>query len=125
PRHAPLRVLLLFLSSLLRPLPFLPPSPTRRSSDLGQAVAGATFPVPIWHLYMAAAEWRKPARQFLEPTHEISYTPLQKHYYGYTYNPTPTYTAPATTTTTTTPAAPDAPTHPMTSPAEQTPHPQE
>src|SRR5262249_56900766 len=83
PRHAPLRVLLLFLSSLLRPLPFLPPSPTRRSSDLGQAVAGATFPVPIWHLYMAAAEWRKPARQFLEPTHEISYTPLEKHYYGY------------------------------------------
>ena len=28
----------------------------------GQAVAGATFPVPIWHAYMAAAEWRKPAR---------------------------------------------------------------
>ena len=26
----------------------------------GQAVAGATFPVPIWHLYMAAAEKRQP-----------------------------------------------------------------
>ena len=25
----------------------------------GQAVAGATFPVPIWHRYMAAAEWRE------------------------------------------------------------------
>ena len=23
----------------------------------GQAVAGATFPVPIWHAYMAAALW--------------------------------------------------------------------
>ena len=33
----------------------------------GQAVAGATFPVPIWHLYMAAAEKSRPARQFQTP----------------------------------------------------------
>jgi penicillin-binding protein 1A len=94
----------------------------------GQAVAGATFPVPIWHLYMDAAEWRRPARPFLTPTHEISYRPLEKHYYGYTYQPQPTYTPSYTSsapTTTTTPAAPDAPTKPMPSPEEQTPHPQQ
>ena len=33
----------------------------------GQAVAGATFPVPIWHLYMEQAEKGLPARQFQTP----------------------------------------------------------
>ena len=37
----------------------------------GQAVAGATFPVPIWHLYMAAAEWQQPARAVPRADHEI------------------------------------------------------
>ncbi len=49
----------------------------------GQAVAGSTFPVPIWHAYMAAAEWRRPARPFLEPTREIAYRDFEKHSYGY------------------------------------------
>ena len=91
----------------------------------GQAVAGATFPVPIWHAYMAAAEWRKPARDFLAPTHEISWRPLDKHYYGYTQY-IPTYTPPAspttTTTATTTETAPPPPPPPT---EEQTPKPEQ
>jgi membrane peptidoglycan carboxypeptidase len=85
----------------------------------GQAVAGSTFPVPIWHAYMAAAEWRKPVRDFLEPAHEVSWRPLEKHYYGYTQY-IPTYT-PSTTTTeeTETTETPDV----EPSPAEQTPKP--
>jgi penicillin-binding protein 1A len=92
----------------------------------GQAVAGATFPVPIWHSYMAAAEWRKPARDFLEPNHEVAYRPLEKHYYGYTQY-IPTYTPPAATTTTppaTTETTPAAPAPPAPTPAEQTPKPE-
>ncbi len=34
----------------------------------GEEVTGATFPVPIWHLYMDAAEKNLPARQFLTPS---------------------------------------------------------
>jgi penicillin-binding protein 1A len=65
----------------------------------GQAVAGATFPVPIWHRYMSAAEWRKPVRQFLEPKHEVEYRTLEHHYYGYSYiPPAPTTTSESTTT---------------------------
>ena len=87
----------------------------------GQAVAGATFPVPIWHTYMAAAEWKKPVRDFLEPSHEIAWRPLEKHYYGYTAY-IPTYTPSTTTTETTTTT--EAPTvEPTPSPAEQTPKP--
>jgi membrane peptidoglycan carboxypeptidase len=61
----------------------------------GQTVAGATFPVPIWHAYMSAAEWGRPARPFLEPTREIVYRDFDQEYYGYTY--TPSYSQPATT----------------------------
>jgi len=87
----------------------------------GQAVAGATFPVPIWHTYMAAAEWKRPVRDFLEPSHEIAWRPLDKHYYGYTAY-IPTYTPSTTTTETTTTT--EAPTvKPTPSPAEQTPKP--
>ncbi len=61
----------------------------------GQAVSGATFPVPIWHLFMDAAEKGLPARQFLTPNHEPVYTYFTKGYWGY-------LAVPATTTTTTT-----------------------
>src|SRR5262249_13175431 len=88
----------------------------------GQAVAGATFPVPIWHAYMAAAEWRKPARDFLEPTHEIAWRPLDKHYYGYTQY-IPTYTPPAAPTTTETETTPTTPTQ-TPPPPEQPPKPE-
>ncbi len=63
----------------------------------GRAVAGATFPVPIWHLYMTAAERGRPARDFLVPKQPPTYRPFAHHDYGYVYAP------PATTTTTTTP----------------------
>jgi membrane carboxypeptidase/penicillin-binding protein len=92
----------------------------------GQSVAGATFPVPIWHLYMRVAMWNKPVRQFAEPDHYVSYRPLEKHYYGYTAY-VPTYSSSPSTTTTEekeeeeTPAAP-APAR--TSPVEQMPKPE-
>ena len=77
----------------------------------GQAVAGATFPVPIWHSYMAAAEWRRPARPFLEPKKEIVYRDFERGDWGYTAYVS---TGPVTTTTeeepaTTTPSTPSAP----------------
>ncbi|HZQ04734.1 MAG TPA: transglycosylase domain-containing protein [Gaiellaceae bacterium] len=61
----------------------------------GRAVAGATFPVPIWHLYMTAAERGRPARDFLVRKQPPAYRPFTHHDYGYVYAP------PATTTTTT------------------------
>ena len=39
----------------------------------GQSVAGATFPVPIWHEYMAAALWNRPALDFPTPNSYPSY----------------------------------------------------
>ncbi len=65
----------------------------------GQAVAGATFPVPIWHLYMQAAEARLPARQFLTPDAPPTFKYFARGYYGYLATST-------TTTTTTTTTAP-------------------
>jgi penicillin-binding protein 1A len=61
----------------------------------GEAVAGATFPVPIWHLYMEAAEQRRPARQFETPSAYPVYKPFTKGYWGY-------LAIPSTSTTTTT-----------------------
>ena len=61
----------------------------------GQAVAGATFPVPIWHLYMEQAEKGRPARQFQTPPSYPVYAYFQKGYWGYLAVPT----TPATTTT--------------------------
>jgi penicillin-binding protein 1A len=61
----------------------------------GYSVAGATFPVPMWHLYMAAAEAGRPVRQFPSPNHEPVYKYFVHGNYGYSYVPTPT-----TTTTT-------------------------
>ena len=49
----------------------------------GQAVAGATFSVPIWHLFMAAAEKRFPARPFITPATLPEFTPFVHHDYGY------------------------------------------
>jgi penicillin-binding protein 1A len=88
----------------------------------GQAVAGSTFPVPIWHTYMEAAEWSKPPREFLQPSHEVSWRPLEKHYYGYTQY-IPTYTPSTTTTTEQTETTPSPTVTPTPSPAEQTPKP--
>ena len=49
----------------------------------GQAVAGATFPVPIWHLYMEQAEKNRPAREFQTPSSYPTFAYFQKGYWGY------------------------------------------
>ncbi len=49
----------------------------------GQAVAGATFSVPMWHLFMEVAEHGRPALQFLSPTTPPVYTVFVHHDYGY------------------------------------------
>ena len=49
----------------------------------GQAVAGATFPVPMWHLYMAAAEKNRPARPFQTPSSYPVFKPFTRGYWGY------------------------------------------
>src|SRR5262249_3258736 len=71
----------------------------------GQEVAGATFPVPIWHLYMAAAEWRWPVRQFLTPSKPPAFRPFQRGSYGYVSSYSSTTSAQTTTAATTTAAA--------------------
>jgi penicillin-binding protein 1A len=116
----------------------------------GQEVAGATFPVPMWHLYMAAAEQRKPARPFLTPKTMPTFQPFQRGNWGYTSSSgssssysTTTYTqtttptttaattssaattsaaqAPAPTTTSSTPAPPPAAPSPAAKPAHAPP----
>jgi penicillin-binding protein 1A len=88
----------------------------------GQEVAGATFPVPMWHLYMSVAEQRKPVRQFLTPKAMPVFRPFERGNWGYAssyYTTTYTQTTTPTTTAATTTAAP-APTTPAinhTSPA--------
>src|SRR5581483_9741203 len=76
----------------------------------GVSVAGATFPVPIWHEYMAAALWKRPALGFLVPDKYPTYRPLTHGDYGslsYVYTaPTTTTTTQATATTTVKPSRP-------------------
>jgi len=49
----------------------------------GETVAGATFWVPIWHLFMAAAEKGLPPRPFITPPVPPVYTYFVHHSYGY------------------------------------------
>jgi membrane peptidoglycan carboxypeptidase len=98
----------------------------------GEEVAGATFPVPMWHLYMAAAEWHRPVLQFPTPKSPPVFRPFQHGDFGYTSSyssPAPSTTTTATTTAqTTTASTPAAPTvaRPATpaSPPAHTPAPQ-
>jgi penicillin-binding protein 1A len=77
----------------------------------GSAVAGATFPVPIWHEYMAAAEWHRAARPFETPASPPVFRPFQRGDFGYSSSyssgSTTSATTTSTTTTTTTPTVPD------------------
>jgi penicillin-binding protein 1A len=68
----------------------------------GQTVAGATFPVPIWHEYMAAALWHHKVLGFELPDKYPIYHPITRGNYGSlgSYY-TPTYSATTTSTTTT------------------------
>jgi membrane peptidoglycan carboxypeptidase len=73
----------------------------------GVAVAGATFPVPIWHAYMAAALWNRPVHAFALPDKYPAWRSITRGDYGsfgYVYTP-PAYTTPATTTAETTTGA--------------------
>jgi len=70
----------------------------------GVSVAGATFPVPIWHEYMAAALWHHKVLDFQTPDQYPSYRPFTKGDWGslfYSYTP-PAYTTTTTAATTTT-----------------------
>jgi penicillin-binding protein 1A len=95
----------------------------------GEEVAGATFPVPIWHAYMAAAEWKRPVRQFATPATQPVYRPFTRGDFGYTYNPAPAVTTTAATTTTKfTPVPshgsnPEVPSHAPPPPAVRVPTP--
>ncbi|HZQ15655.1 MAG TPA: transglycosylase domain-containing protein [Gaiellaceae bacterium] len=74
----------------------------------GYAVAGATFPVPIWHEYMAAALWHRKALPFPAPDRYPTWTYWHRGYYGslgYVAPATTTTTAATTTTATTAPPA--------------------
>jgi penicillin-binding protein 1A len=86
----------------------------------GVSVAGATFPVPIWHEYMAAALWHHKELGFELPNKYPVYHSITRGSYGsFGSYYTPTYSStPVTPTTTATstpavtqPAAPAPKTH--------------
>ena len=78
----------------------------------GQEVAGATFPVPIWHEYMAAALWHHKVLGFDLPNRYPTWHYLTHGNYGSLgYYPTRTYATTTATTTTTTAAPPKSPAH--------------
>src|SRR6478609_6790585 len=95
----------------------------------GQEVAGATFPVPIWHEYMAAALWHHKVLGFELPNRYPAWRSITRGNYGsfgYTQTYAPTYTQPytpttATTTTTASPPPPAATTHATPPPVHTTP----
>jgi penicillin-binding protein 1A len=95
----------------------------------GQEVAGATFPVPIWHEYMAAALWHHKVLGFELPNRYPTWRSITRGNYGsfgYTQTYAPTYTQPytpttATTTTTASPPPPAATTHATPPPVHTTP----
>jgi penicillin-binding protein 1A len=79
----------------------------------GYSVAGATFPVPMWHRYMTVAEAGRPVREFLEPKLGPVYRPFTHGYFGYSYVPRP-YVPVVTTPTRSRPAPRVLPTEPKT-----------
>jgi membrane carboxypeptidase/penicillin-binding protein len=77
----------------------------------GYEVAGATFPVPIWHEYMAAALWHRPAIDFATPDKYPNFRYFTKGDWGSLRSYyTPTYST-TTAATTTTPAPPQPKPH--------------
>jgi penicillin-binding protein 1A len=76
----------------------------------GYEVAGATFPVPIWHEYMAAALWHRPAIDFAAPDKYPNFRYFTKGDWGSLHSYyTPTYSTTTATTTTTPAPAPAKP----------------
>jgi penicillin-binding protein 1A len=77
----------------------------------GVAVAGATFPVPIWREYMAAALWHHKVLAFPPPDKYPTWRSITHGRYGYlgsyytsTYSSSTTSTAPTTTASAARPA---------------------
>jgi penicillin-binding protein 1A len=92
----------------------------------GVAVQGATYAVPIWHEYMAAALWQHKVEAFPLPDKYPTWKSITRGNYGYlgsyytntyTYSPTTT----AATTTNAPPVAPVKPTHTTPSKPKTTP----
>jgi penicillin-binding protein 1A len=77
----------------------------------GVAVAGATYPVPIWHEYMAAALANRPAIDFPAPNAYPIWRPLTRGYYGSLGYVAPTIEIPTTTSSVVTTLLPP---HPIT-----------
>ncbi|HEV7640507.1 MAG TPA: PBP1A family penicillin-binding protein [Gaiellaceae bacterium] len=78
----------------------------------GQTVAGATFPVPIWHEYMAAALWRHKLLGFMLPDRYPTYHSITRGNYGslgYVYTPSTPTATPTTTAAVTTQQGPSPP----------------
>jgi penicillin-binding protein 1A len=68
----------------------------------GLTVAGATFPVPIWHEYMAAALWHHKVLGFMLPDKYPTYHSVTRGNYGslgYYYTPSSSSTTTSSTTT--------------------------
>jgi penicillin-binding protein 1A len=83
----------------------------------GVSVAGATFPVPLWHDYMAAALWNRKVLAFPTPDKYPTWRTIDRGSYGYlgSYY-TPTYSTTTTASPTSTAAAPST-TTPRSTPA--------
>ena len=87
----------------------------------GQAVAGATFDVPIWHEYMAAALWHHKALDFPPPDKYPTWHSITRGTYG-TFGSYSTSTS-TTTATTTTSAATTPQSPPKPAPTTRAPKP--
>ncbi|MFL5964677.1 MAG: transglycosylase domain-containing protein [Gaiellaceae bacterium] len=89
----------------------------------GQTVAGATFPVPIWHEYMAAALWHRKVLGFELPDKYPTYHSITRGNYGslgYYYVPSSSST---TTSASTTQQAPAPPASTRSAPPKSAPKP--
>jgi penicillin-binding protein 1A len=91
----------------------------------GVSVQGATFCVPIWHAYTAAALWHHKVLDFPAPDKYPTWRSITRGDYGYTgsyytqtYSSTPSYT----TSSTTTAATPDSPAKPPSTTSAPKPH---
>src|SRR6266536_298629 len=98
----------------------------------GIAVAGGTFPAPIWQLFMESALWKSPVLNWLQPRNPVTWRSFTQGQYGsslgssgsYYYSPPPppagstrtTPTHPGTTTNTATTVAPPPPPPPVEPP---------
>lgn len=93
----------------------------------GLSVQGATFCVPIWREYMAAALWRRPGLGFPTPAEYPTWRSITRGNYGSlgsSYTSTDSYTPSDSHTATIAPATPATPASPAKpAPTKASPHP--